>query len=130
MGPLKNHFWKGTKENFQRLAHRLGLRQAHSSKKHPTKKDCCGDTALIDIPSSSEESKTLELQSASHIIRGVEPTNLYDPSLHFGVRRHSSPIVSETVDQPLPRIKYQTSKQARMSATLSTSACTETFPQL
>lgn len=113
MGPLKNHFWKGARENFQRLAYRLGLRQAYPSKKRPKKKDCCGDTALNDIPYSSEESKTLELQSASQILRGVEPTNLYDPSLHFGVRRHSSPVVSESVDQPLPRIEYRILKQAR-----------------
>ncbi|VDM16319.1 unnamed protein product [Hydatigera taeniaeformis] len=129
MGPLKGHFWRGTKENFQRLAHRLGLRQLHSSTNHPPKKDCCGDTALNDISSSSEESRTLELQSVSHILRGVEPTNLYDPRLHFGVRGHSSPVFNESVGQPLPRLEYRASKQARTSATLSTSACSEIRPQ-
>ncbi|KAH9282305.1 hypothetical protein ECG_05334 [Echinococcus granulosus] len=130
MGPMKNHFWKETKENFQRLAHRLDLRRVYSSKKHPTKKECFGDTALNDVPSSSEESKTLELQSASHVLRGVEQTNLYDPSLHFGIKRYSSPIVRESIDQSLPGIEYQTSNQGRMSATLSPSTCTESRRQL
>lgn len=102
-----SHFWKGTKENFQKLAHRLGLKQSHTSKKNPEKKECSGDTPLKDIPSVSEESNTVELQSTSHIPHYVEPVNLYDPNLHFGVKECSSPIISESVGQTLPEVEQQ-----------------------
>ena len=91
----------------QRLAHRLGLRQTHASKKRSEKEECSGDTPLNDLPSTSEESKTVELQSASHILRYIEPINLYDPNLHYGVKELSSPTISESVGHTSPGVEHQ-----------------------